>query len=329
MNDRHGKDIGRTGPPAMAGTAADDEAMDWAIRMADADADWDAFLSWLEGDPERSGRYDRANVTLQDATDAVAALPPSSLQIAANDPVAGPPRRGRGASARWIGGAVAAGLVGAVGLGMWSERPRPFDVETAAGQHRTVTLADGTSIVLAGASKVRLDRADPRVATVERGEMLFRVRHDADRPFQVRVGELRMVDLGTVFDVKTAAGRTRVAVAEGAVMIDPDGAALRLDPGQAVVAEGSSLRRLAVEPVDVGSWREGRLAFDDVPFDEVASDLTRQLGRPIRAAPAVARRTFRGTLDLRTLKDRPALLGQLLAVRVRQDAGGWTLEPHR
>ncbi|MBM6577213.1 FecR domain-containing protein [Microvirga sp. SRT01] len=308
-------------------TPLDDEAFGWALRMEGPDADWDAFTLWLEHDASRSERYDRAVAALHDFTADVAALSPVTVPasdlIAANDDM--PARR---YTRRWIGGALAAVLAGAIGLGVWTETPRPYAVETAPGEQRIVALADGSSIVLAGGSKVRLDHNAPRVAMVERGEMLFRIRHDAAHPFAVGVGDLTLVDLGTVFDVKTDAQRTRVSVAEGAVMIDPDGAALPLDPGQAVVAEGDSLRRLAVEPGDVGAWQEGRLAFDGVPLDEVAADLSRQLGQPVRAAPAVARRTFRGTLDVQALKRRPALLGQLLDVTVRQDADGWTLEPH-
>lgn len=305
----------------------DDEALGWAIRMAEPDADWDAFLAWLEGDATRSDRYDRAVTVLDDATAVVAtvpvAVPVQGAVQGADGDVARPSWR------RWIGGAIAAALAGAIGLGVWTQAPQPYAVATAPGEQRTVTLDDGSSIVLAGASTVRLDRRDPRVATVERGEMLFRVRHDPDRPFAVRVGALRLVDLGTVFDVKTAGARTRVAVAEGAVMVDPDGAALRLDTGQAVIAEGATLDRRSIAAADVGSWHEGRLAYDDAPLAEVAADLSRQIGRRVVVAPAIAARTFRGTLDVATVAARPALLGTLLEVTVRQDAEGWTLEPRR
>jgi transmembrane sensor len=310
----------------MTDAHIDDEALGWAIRMAEPDADWDAFLAWLEADTTRSGRYDRAVAMLDDAAVAAAAaaagvgagaaITPASVEF-----VARPARR------RWIGGAIAATLAGAIGLGVWTQAPQPYAIATAAGEQRTVLLADGSSIVLAGASTVRLDRRNARVATVERGEMLFRVRHDAARPFAVQVGALRLVDLGTVFDVKAAGTRIHVAVAEGAVLVDPDGAALRLDPGQAIFADGATRVRRTVATADVGSWREGRLAYDDAPLSEVAADLSRETGRRVIAAPGLTARTFRGTLDVETVRTRPALLGTLLDVTVRQDAEGWTLEP--
>ncbi len=299
----------------------DDEALGWAIRMAEPDADWDGFMTWLEGDATRSDRYDRAVVMLDDAADAVA-VPTSPIAPAA-EPVARPSRR------RWIGGAIAAAVTAAVGLGVWTQQPQPYTIATAAGERRVVMLGDGSSIVLAGGSSVRLDHRNPRIAAVDSGEMLFRVRHDADRPFAVQVGGLRLVDLGTVFDVKTLAGRTRVAVAEGAVMVDPDAAALRLGPGQAVLADGTTLRLESVAAADVGAWQDGRLVYDDAPLTEVAADLSRQIGRRVVVAPAIAMRPFRGTLDVPTVKARPALLGNLLDVTVREDAEGWTLEPRR
>ena len=307
----------------------DAEALDWVIRMAEPEADWDAYLAWLEGDPARAERYDRAAAALHDA-EAVVARTPAPLPVAtppdprpATGPGAGQSRR------RWLGGAIAAVLAGAIGLGAWQGRGDPYIVATTAGEQRIVDLGDGSSIVLAGASQVRLDRRAPRVATVERGEALFRVRHDTARPFQVKVGDLALTDLGTVFDVQRLGRRTRVAVAEGAVMVDPDGAALRLGPGQAVVADGARLDRQRVDAADVGGWRDGRLAYDDATLAEVAEDLSRHLSTRIAAAPTVAGRRFRGTLEVRGLDHDPALLGELLGVDVRRTGGGWMLEPRR
>lgn len=304
---------------------ADDEAVDWAVRMADPEtADWDGFTDWLERDPAHAERYDRITAMLQDAAKMVPIAAANDTGPAASaglDEVSG-----RRHGWRWAGGAIAASIAGVFAIGLWTMGPRPYTIETRAGERRTIVLDDGTRIALSGASSLRLDRADRRMAMLDHGEALFRVRHDAAHPFAVTAGSLRLTDLGTVFDVNVAKAATRVAVAEGAVMVDPDGAALRLDPGQAAVTVGDHIRRERIEPADVGAWEHGRLAFEGATLDDVSRELSRHLARPVRASPAVAARVFRGTLDLEALKDDPGQLGSLLGVRIRQDVHGWTLE---
>lgn len=307
----------------MVETTIDDDALGWAIRVADPEfSDWDGFTAWLEGDVAHAARYDAAVLALAQAERDVAATP-----VVVAEP-AEPAARRDWYSPRWAGGAIAAALVAAVGVGFWSERAQPYVVETAAGQQRTVALADGSEIVVAGGSRVELDHARPRFAAVTRGETLFRVRHDAAHPFQVKAGTLEMTDLGTVFNVKRAGAVTRVAVSEGVVLVDPKGAALRLDPGQAVIASGARLQRETVDTASVGGWRDGWLAYDGATLTEVAEDLSRQIARPVTVAPELAGRTFRGTLDARRIAREPALLGSLLGVRVQAHDGGWILEPH-
>lgn len=294
-------------------------ALDWALRMADpARADWDAFTDWLEADTGHAERYDRAAATLMEAEEALAAHP----EVAA--PVEPEPVRRR--PLRWIGGAVATALVGAIGVTAWQDRPQPYTVETAAGQTRRIPLSDGSTVTLAGLSRIELDRAEPRRAILSRGEALFQVRHDAQHPFAVQAGSVALVDLGTVFDVRLGQ-QTRVVVAEGAVMVEPKGAALRLDAGQAVTVDGNRLVRSTVQPDDVGGWREGRLAFDGAPLGVVVEDMSRFLAQPVTVAPAIAARPFRGTIDLEAVRRDPAVLGPLLDVSLRRSATGWTLEP--
>ncbi|WP_343525887.1 FecR domain-containing protein [Sphingomonas sp.] len=307
----------------QSSNAVDSVALDWALRMADpARADWDAFTLWLEADPSHAERYDRMAATLIEAEEALAAFP----DIASPAPILPEVRPAR-RPLRWIGGAVAAALVGTLGLNLWNDRPQPYAVETAAGEVRRIPLADGSMIVLAGGSRVTLDKQAPRRAVLDRGEALFRVRHDARHPFAVDAHGLALTDLGTVFDVRLGQDRTRVAVAEGAVLVDPKGAALRLDAGQSVVMEGSRLVRQPVAPEMVGEWQAGRLAYDGAPLSEVAEDLARFLGQPVVAAPRVAARQFRGTIDLEAARRDPDLLGRLLDVTVRRRDTGWTLEP--
>jgi transmembrane sensor len=307
--------------------AIDRQAMEWAIRIGDpAFADWDAFTDWLTQDPKHPERYDRIETSLRASAEIAATLPAAPVVAEIEEEADSAPRWGR---RRWLGAAMAAALTATIGLNFWNHRSQSYQIETAAGQQRTVNLTDGSAIVLAGGSRVTLDRAAPRTARIETGAALFRVRHDAAVPFAVHVAGVDVVDVGTVFDISRDAGITRVAVAEGAVIVDPKGAALRLDPGQAVQVADGRLERREVLATDVGRWREDVLRFDDAPLSEVASALTRTLPVRVKAAGSVSAKRFRGTLNARHIANDPVLLGRLLDVTVRRTTEGWRLEPLR
>ncbi len=329
-------------PPGHSLAPPERDAAAWVVRTEDPSFDdWDAFEAWLAADPSNAARYDAVMSAVDDAATIVADLPvtasvappapapasepaataPTGLDVARRTPIRRP--------LRWIGGAMAAALVGTVGLSLWNDRAQPYAIETATGEQRTLRLADGSVIVVAGGSRVHLDRAAPRMAAVDRGAALFRIRHDAHAPFEVQAAGLRMVDLGTVFDVTYDAGVTRVAVGEGEVMVDPAGAALRLAPGQAARLEAGRLTRQDIVAGDVGRWREGSLSFDDATLAEVAASLSRSLPHRVTAAPGVAGLRFQGTIETALIADDPRLLGRLLGVTVTRAGRDWRLAASR
>jgi len=119
-------------------------------------------------------------------------------------------------------------------------------------------------------------------------------------------------------------------VAEGALLYDPDGAAVRLGPGRLLRrADGSSVVEVnQIDPAMVGTWRLGHLVYRDAPLSRVADDLTRATGAVVTVDQEVAQRLFTGAIALgRT--DREALarrLGAVLDVAVAQDRDGLYLK---
>ncbi|GAA4778094.1 FecR family protein [Stakelama sediminis] len=298
-------------------------ARHWAIRLRDPDfADWDGFTEWLESDPQHSAAYDATCDMDEDigALFAVPAEPVPDLQPYQQEH----PRRG---VLRWIGaaGAVAACAALAVGIGRFEQAPATRLVETGPGKHRTVQLADGTRIALNGGTRLTVS-ADSRTVTIERGEALFRVHHDAARPFTVQAGNARLVDIGTVFDVVKDKGPLRVSVASGAVMYDPGGQAIRVDAGHALTVSDSRAILSSVTGDSVGSWRHGTLVFNNASLQRVAQDMARSLGTPIQVDPTLADSRFTGTLaingDAATIVPRVA---PLLGVRALHTDNGWNL----
>lgn len=301
-----------------------DQAAAWAARTADpAFEDWDGFTAWLRIDPAHAEAYDLVMAAAADATDALRTLQPAVPISAANDdPAPGLMRR------RWFVGALAASVAALGAVGLWQMQPGAYVVETAPGETRMIALEDGSSVLLAGGSRIELDHRDPRFAELEAGQALFRIRHDEATPFRVDVGRNELVDLGTVFDVRLSGDLTTVAVSEGAVAFNPRAQNVRVDPGHVLtnVAGSAEYRLDTIAPSQVGEWSEGRLTFQDAALEAVAADLSRATGVSFSVAPGGAQRRVSGSLLLEPVKKDPASLGPLLGVKVRKADSGWVIE---
>ena len=292
-------------------------ALDWVVRTgSDAFDEWPAFQAWLEGDPRHAAAYHAMAADI----DAMAAIVPAEAVAPA---LVSMPARRRWPI--WTGGAIAASLALAVGYGAIETGAHPYAVETAAGEMRTVQLADGSTIAMGGATRVMLDRDDARVATLERGEAMFVVRHDDSDPFEVSVGGARLVDVGTAFDVKRARGETRVSVSEGAVDYNPGREGIRLVKGRGLLVRDGKATVMAVDVAGIGSWRNSVLAYENATLAEVADDLSRALGVDLRVDRTVATRSFSGSIATAKLSGDPRLAGPLLGVAIRKRGDHWVM----
>lgn len=303
-------------------TAAEAQAIDWIVRQRDpAFTDWDGFADWLAENPRHSDIYDALAVLDQD----LGALPLESAPSLATHPAA--PRRP--SRRMWFGGAIAAALVAAVTLPSLDLFVDGSRIETAAGEHRTVRLADGSSIEINGASAIMLDKDRPRFARLESGEAMFHVVHNDRDPFVVEAGPARIVNLGTAFNVVRGERRTSVAVSEGVVLYNPHRDKVRVAAGQAIDTRDGDVTPPNVRPVDianVGGWRTGLLVYTDASLASVAEDLRRTAGMDVRVSPEAAGQSFRGALIVN--KDRERTIADLAALsgtRVERRGSGWLL----
>ncbi len=301
--------------------AIDTEAIDWLIRQRDEHFhDWPAFETWLSASPDHLAAYAGMAGADRELDDML----PQLVWPVAGEAVAGESRPSR---RYWLGGAIAASL--AVAVGTWSLWPSRdiYAVQTAAGERRTVRLA-GSRIELNGATRLRLDRRDPRFASLDRGQAVFIVTHDNAHPFRVESADATLLDAGTTFEVTRDDEGLDVAVSEGLVIFNPDGQAIRIPAGERLVdARGSaSIAVTAIKPSDVGAWRDGQLVYDGAPLPRVAADLERNLGVKVAVAPSAARMTFRGVVRLDGGAE-PTMnrLSALLGVKVKRSGEKWMI----
>jgi transmembrane sensor len=309
------------------------QAIEWRIRLAHGGADdWEAFIAWLEADPAHSDAYDRVGI-------ADISIEPDQMPIMSSTSNDDDPQVEDSAPVtrpfylKWS--AVAAAVVLLVILGL-SPMFRPgaarYEVASAPGMHMNVDFGDGSHAELNGSTRLVLDRNDKRYAELVSGEATFFVRHDASKPFTVAVGDDRIQDLGTAFNVVREPTNLAVEVIEGKVLYNPGKETISLTAGQTLtIRSGDDTARIGrMDPEAMGGWRHNMLSYSATPLMIVAEDLSRNLGTKIDVDPQIASQPFTGSVRLDA--DRSATLQNLASILnldVRQRPEGWRIEPRQ
>ncbi len=177
--------------------------------------------------------------------------------------------------------ATSLGLGPGAGLGWGPDTVAAWlaDHRTRVGEQRTEILADGSRLVLGGASAVDVQfGATRRDVTLLRGEVLVDVAGDPARPFAVDSPAGSVVALGTRFLVRREAEATEVTMLESRAAVLRAGARgpdLVLEPGQRIRLDASGSRRLAdIDPVAIEqAFRRQRLVVQDQPLAAVLDRL--------------------------------------------------------
>ncbi|HUQ80755.1 MAG TPA: FecR domain-containing protein [Gemmatimonadaceae bacterium] len=179
-------------------------------------------------------------------------------------------------------------------------------IVATSGQRDSVTLSDGTRVLLAPGSRLTVAAGygtNVREVQLE-GEAYFDVRHDAARPFLVRASGAAIRDLGTTFTVRALGSQgVRVAVTSGSVSLASasaaPNAAVVLQPGDAGTfgTDGRALvERGGVTEPDT-AWTRGRLVFREAPIGTVRSELRRWYGVELQVDSSLASRHLTMTVD--------------------------------
>lgn len=304
----------------------DKQALDWVVKQSSGplDAtDQHAFDAWYDQGERHQGAYLRAQAIWHtlDKTAIQANLRPAS------------PGRALGAGARkttsrrglLIGGASAAA---AAGIAAWVLGPRlraSNSLSSAAGEIRKIPLADKSVASLNSSSAIEVDMTPAaRRIVLTRGEALFQVAKNPERPFIVEAGNTRVQAVGTAFGVNRKDGGAEVLVTEGVVEVwnsTSDNIRRRLTAGQSTfVSEQPAAIVVASAPADVErklAWHDGKIILDNETLGDAVAEFNRyNETKLVIGDPALRDRRFVGQYRLDQPDDFADTVHALLDVPV-------------
>lgn len=316
-------------------------AAEWLLRLENpriSQEEYGEWLLWIEADTLHeeafdevaalSGRVERARGQLAD------------IPLPSDEDIAGDDYDGSVSVAAWLGekalaergkslwlyAAAATIALAATGLGILAlsrvevgmQSLQPYGFETVASQHDEARLEDGSKIDIGAESALTVSFSkEQRTVVFEKGEALFSVAKDAERPFVVVAGSGTIRAIGTEFNVRRDSERVVVTVTEGSVEVSrlsepgPEGRqdvpetrerdsqnVTRLGMGQQVAYDALGLMPVsAADPAIATSWREGRLQFLREPLQYVVTGVNRYSDLNIVIADAdVNSMLFTGTV---------------------------------
>ncbi|WP_322362254.1 FecR family protein [Pseudomonas sp. Teo4] len=258
-----------------------DDALDWQVLLHSGNAtaaDHARYLRWCQLSPAHAEAAREAQTLWQDI----------GGTSTAQSFVAPPVQRGR----HWAAGIAASLVLLVAGYTGWQQAPAWLaDYHTGVGQRQSITLADGSRVMLNSASALNVAFTDhERRVVLRAGEALFETVDDA-RPFVVETGD-EVVQGGTaVFSVRSDG---RVVLAQGEAKV----------AGQPVPLSPDASAQTA--------WQRGKLIFNGKPLGQVLAELERyQHGRILLSDSQLATLQVSGVFDL----DEPQALLRTLEQR--------------
>lgn len=196
---------------------------------------------------------------------------------------------------------------------------------TGPGQRALIDLADGTHIVLAPGTRLRVSlpvaSSGTRELTLD-GEAMFTVTHDVAHPFVVRTRYGTTIDVGTSFAVRAYTGEPyRVVVREGRVELGGAHVPI-LVAGDVVTRDADGTLQLAhaQDAASLLDWADGHLTFEHTRFGEIVPELERWYGVQIRiATPALRNRVITGQFDTESRSEAMDALSRTLGAQHTTD----------
>lgn len=267
----------------------------WYVRMREAAPDAperSAFEVWLMSDRRHQAAYQLVESTMEDftSTDRLKDLSNALTQKLYFE------QSTRRKKLSKLGSGLAVMLL-CVGLGFlgrtqyqtWQAAPLSTQVQTTAVAQIVKRTLDDGSVITANANSALeiVFYRHQRLVKLTRGEAIFEVTKDPERPFVVETQQAKVTVLGTRFAVNQLSKKVRISVDHGRVQVaraDDTQKALILHDGEvAEIMQETAPLKVNRYASDSFSFVNGRIVFDRADMFEVAETLSRYRQQPVSA----------------------------------------------
>ncbi|MGO4290722.1 FecR family protein [Chitinophaga sp. RAB17] len=212
-------------------------------------------------------------------------------------------------------------LLAGTGAAWWilhrTSAPTYTTYATRNGERISIHLSDGSTVALNAGSTIRVpdDLSKTRTLQLVDGEVFFEVHTNPNVPFTVESGPLRTTVLGTAFNIAAYKGihTLSIGVISGKVSVAANNDNIQVLERDQELVYNKDNRHMKVSTVDesLPGWKEGRLVFNDVSFNDMAVLMEKNFGITITTT-AEHVKTTRYTTELPTGMD-PQKAAQVLA----------------
>lgn len=182
---------------------------------------------------------------------------------------------------------------GLFGYHIWISQPvYILASSTSIGEIKHQQLADGTLLTLNADTQAEITYyRNKRVVVLKKGEVIFAVAPDSERPFIVDSGYAQITVLGTYFAVNRLSHLIRISVDHGQVKVEAKNQAgdtvfesLILSNGDVAEVElGNGPVKVNRNAQDAFGFEKGALTFHQAPIEEIAETLSRYHPTPIQS----------------------------------------------
>ncbi|XHR92142.1 FecR family protein [Mucilaginibacter sp. UC70_90] len=225
-------------------------------------------------------------------------------------------------------------LVSSIGISLWLIKGRQNEIDTTFGELRTVTLPDGSTVVLNGNSKLAYSNnwdKNSREVWIT-GEALFNVKHINKDPRHVKTTERFIVHctdvnievLGTTFNVRNRHDKTNVGLVSGKIRLDyinpvSKSESLVMKSGDYIEYAHKKLvaRTKLAAPEKITKWVNHQLVFNNATLAQISETMADDYGyHTAFSDPALSALKIEGEINVPDVDELIETISTTLPVKI-------------